>query len=327
MNSRIASALNALFDKHRIVFWYDAKRELRDDYAALDLPGIEKIEIANNEYALKYRILREAPEQKFLLYHAGPQPDDLDNWLLDTLLAHGEFRADQVGIWLSELELDLDFAAVVQEHTEFFRSAKRKDALKKTLKPEDTHKAMRLKMLAVCAGSEARMDSVLENLLQELAEGEEEKIRLIERSGLAAFFWKQAEALFNYRSDTLGIRDFAVTLFKSCYAAGLGEGGALSGDALVFFRQWKNNRLQTKFFKVLSEEYATLLGIEQDLAKRDYRSVLELDYFRVIDRKILRDLVQAVSGTTLSAVEVRNQVRQRRQSIWHEEYEHLYEAV
>ena len=35
MNDRIAQALTKLFDRHRIVFWYDAKQELRDDFEAL----------------------------------------------------------------------------------------------------------------------------------------------------------------------------------------------------------------------------------------------------------------------------------------------------
>ena len=67
MNDRIASALNRQFDRHRIVFWYDAKKELRRDFEAVDLPGVEKIELVNNEFGVKYRILREQPEQKFLL--------------------------------------------------------------------------------------------------------------------------------------------------------------------------------------------------------------------------------------------------------------------
>jgi len=61
----------------------------------------------------------------------GPQPEDLDNWLLDVQLAHGEFRTDQVAIWLAELDLGLEFADVVQQHLEFFHAAKRKDVLKK----------------------------------------------------------------------------------------------------------------------------------------------------------------------------------------------------
>ncbi len=83
MNECIAQALTKLFERHRIIFWYDSKKELRSDFEALDLPGIEKLELANNEFGVKYRLLREKPEQKFLLYHEGPQPEYLDNWLLD----------------------------------------------------------------------------------------------------------------------------------------------------------------------------------------------------------------------------------------------------
>jgi hypothetical protein len=31
---KIAQALTRLFEKHRIVFWYDSKHELRADYTA-----------------------------------------------------------------------------------------------------------------------------------------------------------------------------------------------------------------------------------------------------------------------------------------------------
>ena len=74
MSSQIERALVKLFDRHRIVFWYDAKQELRDDFEALQLPGVEKLELINNEYGIKYKLLREQPEQKFLLYREGPQP-------------------------------------------------------------------------------------------------------------------------------------------------------------------------------------------------------------------------------------------------------------
>src|SRR5690606_22739021 len=114
MNNRVTQALIKLFDRHRIVFWYDAKQELRGDFEALQLPGVERLELGNNEYGVKSRIVREQPAPKLLLYRDGPQPADLDNWLLDVQLAHGEFRTDQVAIWLSELALDLAFADIVQ---------------------------------------------------------------------------------------------------------------------------------------------------------------------------------------------------------------------
>ena len=66
MSSNITGPLLKLFEKHRIVLWYDAKKELRADYEGLALNGVEKIEINNNEFGVKYRILREEPKGKFL---------------------------------------------------------------------------------------------------------------------------------------------------------------------------------------------------------------------------------------------------------------------
>ena len=169
MNNRIVQALNKLFERHRIVFWYDTKRELRNSFEALNMPGVEKIVLLNNEFGVKHRILREQPEQKFLLYRDGPQPDDLDNWLLDVQLAQGEFRTDQVAILLAEMELSLEFSELVRAHAEFYQAIKRKELLKRMLNADDTFGGIRLKMLAVCAGSEPRLDAVLECLLQDLA--------------------------------------------------------------------------------------------------------------------------------------------------------------
>ena len=92
-NAKIQQALGNLFDKQRIVFWYDTRREFRADFEALSLPGVEKIELANNEFGVKYRVLRGQPTQKFLLFRAGPQPEHLHNWLLDVQLASAVFRA------------------------------------------------------------------------------------------------------------------------------------------------------------------------------------------------------------------------------------------
>ncbi|MCQ4861476.1 BREX-1 system phosphatase PglZ type A [Desulfovibrio desulfuricans] len=327
MENRIAQALTKLFDRHRIVFWYDAKLELRDDFEALSLPDVEKLELINNEYGIKYQLLREQPEQKFLLYREGPQPADLDNWLLDVQLAHGEFRTDQVAIWLSELELGLEFTDVVQANAEFFKAIKRKDALKTLLKADDTAGQIRLKMLAVCTGSEPRMDAVVENLLQELADGRDEKIKLVGRCSLDGFLWEQMIRYYGYKSDEPGIRDFAIELFKSCYAMGTNGQVKLTSDAMVFLKRWKDSRQFEGGFETLSGECAEVLGIEQDLTKRDFRELIDLDYFRLIDQKIISELVRVVSTRTASSGDVAIWVRQRRQGHWYHEYRHLYEAV
>lgn len=324
---KIAQALSRLFEKHRIVFWYDNLHELRADFAALALPDIEKIELNNNEFGVKHRILREQPEQKFLLYRDGPQPPDLENWLLDVQLAHDEFRTGQVALWLAELDLGPSFTEVVQAHAAFFEASKRKEALKKLLKSDDSAGALRLKMLAVCAGAEPRLDVILEALLAELADERDERSKLIARCGLDGFLWQQMLRSYGYDSETPGLRDFVIELFKSCFAMSADGVSKLSAEALVFLKRWKDSRQYEASFEALSEQCADVLGMEQELHLRDARALLEVDFFELIDLKIISDMVQAITSRTLSAADVAQWVRQRRQGHWFGKYADLYSAV
>jgi len=83
MNDRLHASLTRLFDTQRIVFWYDRDRDMREAFDTFALDGVEKVEIANNEFGLKYRMLRQEPKTRFLLYKDGPEPPLAQNWLLD----------------------------------------------------------------------------------------------------------------------------------------------------------------------------------------------------------------------------------------------------
>jgi hypothetical protein len=237
MRERIAKGLAHQFEHHRIVVWSDPTGEMREEFDAAVLPGVVKVRIANNEFGLKYRMLRAEPTASFLLYRDGTRPDDIDNWLLDIELAHGAFRADQIALWRADLALPERFDALLSVHREFFRAAKRLEKLKARLRNDDTETMARLRILAVSAGSDGGLDTVLEALLSELAEGADEASKLIERVGLTDFLWKQAALNYGYRSDGPSVKDFALSLFKASYHAALGLESGLAADAQVLFRR------------------------------------------------------------------------------------------
>lgn len=326
---KIAQAIFRLLEKHRIVFWYDAKKELRHEFESLLIPGVETVELNNNEYRIKYRVLREKPTQKFLLYHEGPRPEDLDNWLLDVLLAQGEFSADQVSLWMNELELPPSLRELVQEHIEFFKDEQRRLALKARLTSDDSHNTLRTKMLAVCVSADidSRIESVLEVLLAELAEGRADKFEFIQQCNLDPFLWSRLDAHFGYKSKTPGTRDFSITLFKACYASSLDEQSPLTQDALVFLKRWRDSVRYQGAFEQLSEECANILSIERDLQNRDIRTLIDVDFFKLIDRKILSSLVQQILDRTLSAGDCAKFIWRRRSTHWYKEFRDIYEAL
>jgi hypothetical protein len=73
--------------------------------------------------------------------------------------------------------------------------------LKTLLKADDTAGQIRLKMLAVCTGSEPRMDAIVERLLDEVSgiRGQDagEKFALIVRCRLDGYFWEQMKRIYS----------------------------------------------------------------------------------------------------------------------------------
>lgn len=329
-NSKIAQALTTLFDKQRIVFWYDTQCEFRAEFDSLELNNVEKIEILNNELGIKYRVTRQQPTQSFLLYYEGNEPPHADNWLLDLQLASGEiFRTDQASLWLAELGLTPDCYPLLQQHKGFFYSQKRCTALRELLQTGDSDNQLRLKMLAICCHTAPRLDVILEALLAELAREEEAAFKLIKTSQLDAFLWEQIKRTYGYRSEKPELLDFIIELFKEGFLSKISTDYTiqLSAEALVFLHRWKDSRIHENSFKVLSEYCAEILQISDKLHAMDYRILMGLDYFELIDRKIISELVRAIVAQLVSATEVESWIRQRRQSCWFERFKDVYLAL
>lgn len=331
MTDRINAGLMRLYEDqgHRIVFWYDAARDLRAAFDAVDLPGVTKVEIANNEFGLKYRMLRQEAKARFLLYKDGPEPPMSENWLLDVQLASAVFRADQAAIWVADLGIPAKYEAAVRNHAEFYRSGKRLEALRvmERERPSQSANDVRRKMLAVCTGADGDLDTVVEALLAELAEDREEALRLINRVGLGKFFWKEVSARYGYTVSEPDFQDFAITLFSSAWSYAMGEAGKLNADATLMFRRWSASRRWGEVFEKLSGDYQDVLKIWNDLASRDFHNLIPHDHFEEVDRRIIVAMVDGLAQQSLAATDVLKWVRDRRQSHWYSRYADVYQAI
>jgi uncharacterized protein (TIGR02687 family) len=331
MTDRITAGLMRLYEDqgHRIVFWYDAAGDLQSAFEAVDLPGVTKVEIANNEFGLKYRLLRKEPTTRFLLYKDGPEPRMPENWLLDVQLATAVFRADQAAIWVADLGIPAKYEAAVRDHAEFYRSGKRLESLRaiERERPSQSANDVRRKMLTVCAGADGDLDTVIEALLAELAEDRDDTLRLLDRVGLSAFLWKEVAARYGYAPDAPDFQDFAITLFSSAWARAMGEAAALNTDAALMFRRWSASRRWGEAFEKLSGDYQDVLRIRDDLASRDFRRLIQHDHFEEVDRRIVIAIVGGLAQQSLAATDVLRWVRDRRQSHWYDRYADVYQAI
>jgi len=328
--SSIKQNLEKKFKDHRIVLWYDGKKELRSEFDELNLSGVEKLIIDNNELGLKYYILRENPDQKFLLYHEGEEPKKEDNWLLDIKLAYTDFRTDQIALYLLELghEFGPEYNHIIENHIEFFKNKKRRESLIKILKNKESKESLTMKILATTTGSpDVQIISVIETLFEELAEGKNEKYKLVEAYSLNEFFWMQVDSQFKYKNETPTIKDFAIELFKSAYHQSLMIKNRLSKDVIIFIQRWKDSIRNRNSFEMLSEQFSTILSIDSDLENRSVDELENMDFFELIDRKIISELVNDTSQQAKNSQKVEQVIKARRNTYWFEKYETLYNAI
>jgi uncharacterized protein (TIGR02687 family) len=281
----------------------------------------------NNEFSLKYRILIQEPKEKFLLYFTCPKPEIQDNWLADLLLANTEIKIDPISMILAELGWGREYLDVVKEHEYFFKSAKRISAIKKIHNKKESIPRTRWMMLGVLTSTEARWDEVLMSLFEELARGTTEQFDLIKKCGLDSWLWAQIHKLLGYKNKPATIKDLCLEMFGAAYNSALDKAHSLDQEAIYLLKRFKDHVRYRKAFRELSRQCSEWLGIEQDLQLRDLKDITEIDYFELIEQKILSELTQSIGRETIGLIEVERTIRRRMLSHWYDDYSHEYSAL
>ncbi|WP_330253688.1 BREX-1 system phosphatase PglZ type A [Nocardia sp. NBC_00565] len=327
--SAIRPHLERLFETQRVVFWHDPKGEYDTELDSLGLVGVVTVRIANDEYAVKNRLLHMEPTAKFLVYRAGAVPTGIGNWLLDLELAYGVFTADRISLLQQELGLTADgIGEIVQASEKFFGTSKWAQSLRAILDADDDATLLQAKMSAVLLGQrEHTLLEITRTLLTENADGADTKYRALAEYSLDDFYWHGVAEIYGYKSPSPSIDDFVLWVFKQAIAEFTSERpGGLRNIQLDFGSLRYDVRSQ-KALATLAKRSARDLNIASTIEDTPLRDLVGNDLFEEVDQKIISDLARAVADRTATAREVAEIIRSRQSSIWIDGYRKLYAAV
>lgn len=328
INNKLQAALEKIFQQHRLVFWYDEKAEMTELFETIQIPGIEKLKIENNEFTLKNRLIVEQPKQQFLLYQASGKPIDSENWLLDLLLSNYEFYTEASSLFLQELDLPQEFKGLIQAHEEFFAHQKRVSDLKTLLEKTDRESLIRLKMLCVICTCEPEWEKVLYALFTEIQKNKQDKYKAIEKFKLAEFLWQTIEKKYGYKSDKPTIKDFLVNLIQDNLKRTINGGNPiLNKDAYLFVNRWKENTKANVLFSEWSKTLECELNIESIILKTNVEQLIESDAFSIVDKKIIISIRDGIINNTLNNATIQEWIDRRKVKFFYKEYEQIYWAL
>lgn len=329
--SQIHTSLDQCYLRDRIIFWYDPEGEWTDEYESYVTGDVERLTLSQNEFGIKNKVLSH-PDQaaRFLIYSKSERPPDEKNWLLDLLLQGHEFKADRTSMNLQEFGLSYDFSALFKEHEAFFSSEKSKQELTAILSVDETEETLRLKMLAVLAGTKTpEIDSMLLEMLQAAIEHQDDELleSPLVATGLDHYFWRSVKERFGYSAPTPSIRDFAVALFR--YSNPLDDSASpLHSHAQVFLQRWKDSSSYSPAFRIWSQRFAQEFNLKQQIEDSNNPIIGPADAFEIFDQYEIHRLAAAFLDQDPDiGSEIKNVTQTRRLSIWFEDYRHAYHAL
>jgi uncharacterized protein (TIGR02687 family) len=321
--------LERCFENQRIVFWHDPNGEYGTDLDRLELPGVQTLQVANDEYAIKYRLLQIEPTGKFLIYRGGKVPAGVGNWLLDLELAHGVFTADRTSLVAKDLGLtSVGIEEVVAAHEKFFNAGKRVQSLKALLNDGDDPSRLRAKITAVVLGQ--REHSLLEitrALLVENAAGQNAKYDALVDYGLDDFFWRGVASIYGYEAASPTVDDLVLWIFRKAVEGFKSDRPGGLQNIQLDFASLRNDRRSADASAALAKRAARDLDYVSSIEDMSFRDLASVDLFEEVDQKIISDLARAVAEESVTAREVAEIVRKRQSSLWLGSYKQLYAAI
>jgi uncharacterized protein (TIGR02687 family) len=329
--SSVSQSLGQTLARHRIVIWYDANKEFKEEYESYDEPHLNKLVLNGNEFGLKVRLAADR-EGRYLVYSEQQRPADSDNWLLDLLLQGAEFKADKVSLYMHEAGLSQEHRAVAEEHGSFFRRADNITKLRSALKPDDRAAEVRLKMMEVLLKANDNIEDILLKVIASSSPEdlglEDDSLAELRRHGLDKYFWEEVAKTYNYRSTGPTVYEFLVVLFKDLNP--FDEQKTLSQSASALMKEWMDKTSSRASFEAWSSHLEQKLHIVTQLNSVTQASALkrlgESDIYEIFEKFALQKIVELFTSES-ETVKVREAVSARAASSWKAQHYHAYDAI
>lgn len=343
------------YEKRKLVFWYDHEyvvwdekedkptKDLDEIIKRLKAKGIKFQVVNNNYFALKVQLEKEDTKSDFLLYSPGKEPDVYDNWLLDLQLYSTTFETGRISGVKSDFEIEgYSLDNFLDIHYDFFTSYARTEALKQFYQKDWGEDEFTIGFLAVIAKSKTLdLKEILRNIFKKGLDNEKNVYyRIINNIKLTDRFWGIMADTYGYKhSDMLAklFLSFIFTHLAIKTRADLKNFKEYVNDkpneSEVFLNNWLVHSKDSPEYDSLIKDMLTIKGAELEKQLTAIITKLDVDQYNdaeavdVLDKQIIRVILNAVSEGREDFDQYLSWINQRRTKHWFGVYENTFTAL
>lgn len=340
LNRKFAAPLPEFY-KRRIVVWYDEDREFEDQIDSLTITGakILKLTGSNNFYAKKLLAVDD-PTSSYLVYCPLSYETEEDDWLLDVELYGEEFRADQISMWMDEMQIPETPALrkAFKMYRKFFKAQGRRNKVvaqgTTPTKPAQLQMAI---MAALANIKEPKPAQIMKAVLQAGLDMEKNAIwQEFVSYDIAEAFWVMVDQGTGYKDPDADLRHLAAHLLLTAATRTLRQDAFSGLESLIstphqaycfdFVSDWIHSE-DSKDIYTIAEYVESELKLPQRFMKLQVLDLIETEMFPCVNEVILVKLMSDIGNHSIDVDLITKTVEKRRTCVWYDGVKNYYEGI
>lgn len=326
--------------KRKIIFWYDENGEFVDEIEQLTLSNAKVLVLTeNNNFEIKRILNHDDLTSNYLVYN--PLMTDMeDDWLLDIKLYSEEFRADQMSMWMQEMNI-INIPAIftqIKKYKEFLKAASRRNQLAKFSLDITSTTNLHLAILAsICGVKHLEPKEIIRAVMLDGNDTSNNLKMDLLKYDASNIFWKMVNNTTGYNSESVpNIDDMDIHIVLSALTKTIHE------KYLIGLESRYNSYYSAKCYDIIYEWLHSdnredlvyiLRFIENELRltdrfeKLEIKDLLETEILPCIDEIILNKLILRFINNTANIDEIISVIEKRRTMVWYEYNKPYYDAI
>lgn len=339
LEKRFSESLPEFYNR-RIIFWNDEEREFAGEIGELELSNAEVLILSeNNNFQAKKLLSCDDFDNNYLVYN--PFDYDIeDDWLLDIKLYSEEFRADQLSMWMQEMNIE-QIPAVrsqLKVYKGFLNAASRRKLISQFGSEITSASSLKLAVLAsICKVKDLSPKEIIRAVMADGPDLENDLKMEMLKYNASETFWRLVEKMTRYSSEgSPNIDDMNIHIVLSAltnslqekYLAGLEArySAFASGFCYELIYEWLHSDKKDELVEVMRTVEQSL-KLAQRFDKLEISDLVDTEILPCIDDLVLSKLMEKVVNNTINPDEIIAVIEKRRSMIWYSDSEPYYNAL
>lgn len=336
MYEKMHAAIKSHLQHHRLLFWYDPEGKHREVVDTLQSDATV-LEIQNNEWWIKYHVLHQHRDERFLIYAPYARPEDRYNWLLDLVLAGFAFSHDLSETYRSELGLGVEFSEFCKEHVAFFQNQRgRWEPLQELVTPEhETPATLAIKMMGILTATEGEQrraprdfSRILYDLVDEAAQKRSAAWDAVCKFKLDASFRRELSAFIPSVPEHIQPEGALVEIVRQVWEQE--KGGDVTPErrnCRVLLHEWRHMPHGEDRYNAIITFAQDTLGVAATLANASLEALEQMHLFPAVNSEIAHRLIALLVEDEPDGQRIRRIAAERRAAAGVRDSNSVVEAV